>query len=291
MRNTHFNIIGPTAGNAVVEAWADDYIRFERRPQWQELLRSELRSRCRQLEPSQAQVLHATFSGAKLANADVENLAIYNIDSFSTAGRNGIRFEHGGPVQAPHDGVDYSFGYRYALATRSSTFNHWQKGRTLASFGWTDLGAFRGDKKLAQVWLALRRGEPAVFEPAAPETRFAVSLQVRPPLRRQPVWGALVKGIFDGVICAFHSHTDTSVLPEVSTRLAEVLSEDAAEIELALLNQHRAVLGAVRRLASPYRQGVKWDPSDHLCVAGELIAAEPIDDRWAISGELAELHR
>lgn len=174
---------------------------------------------------------------------------------------------------------------------RSSSFIHWQPGRTLASFGWTDLGAFRGEKKLAQVWLALSRGESTVFDPVVPNSPFSVSVRVRPPHRRQPVWGALLKSILDGVICAFQSHTDTSVLPEVSARLAEVLSVDPAEIELRLLNQHRAVLGAVQRLASPYRNGVKWDPSDHRCVAGELVATEPIDDRWAISGELVELRR
>jgi hypothetical protein len=32
-------------------------------------------------------------------------------------------------------------------------------------------------------------------------------------------------------------------------------------------------------------------PSDHLCVAGELLAAEPVDDRWAIKGEVFELSR
>jgi len=30
-----------------------------------------------------------------------------------------------------------------------------------------------------------------------------------------------VKGIFDGVVCAFQAHTDTVVLPEVTTRLSE----------------------------------------------------------------------
>ena len=82
-------IHGPAAGSAVVQAWADDYIRFERRPAWQEHLRTEIRTRCRQLEPSAGQVLHATFFGAKHSNADVENLALYYIDSFRIAGRNG----------------------------------------------------------------------------------------------------------------------------------------------------------------------------------------------------------
>ena len=100
-----------------------------------------------------------------------------------------------------------------------------------------------------------------------------------------------MKGIFDGVICAFQAHTDTAVLPDVVARLATVLPADPAEIEELLLDQRRAVLGVVPRLVSPYRGGVKWDPADHLCVAGELLAAEPVDRRWAIRGEIVELSR
>jgi hypothetical protein len=285
------DIRGPAEDSAVVEAWADDYIGFEHLPVWQKDLRDAIRSRCRQLEPSAEQVLHATFFGAKLPNADVENVLLYYIDSFRASGRNGIRFEHGAGVPPAPDGADYRFGYRYALAPRSGAFTHWRQGRTLAAFDWTDLGALRFEKPLAQVWLALSRGEAEVFAPAAPDTPFAVKVQVRPPDGRQPVWGGLVKGVFDGVICAFQAHVDIAVLPEVAARLATVLPADAAEIEERLLDQRRAVLGAVHRLVYPYREGVKWDPSDHLCVAGELLAAEPVDDRWAIKGEIVELSR
>ena len=278
---------------AVVEAWADDYIRFERRPVWQENLRTEIRARCRDLAPSAEQVLHATFFGAKLSNADVENLALYYIDSFKVSGRNGIRFELGSGVPPSPDGAEYPFCYRYALAPRTGAFAYWQEGRTLASFDWTDLGAFAGDKKLAQVWLALARREVEVFEPVrAPETAFAVRVQVRQPNWRQPpVWGGLVKGIFDGVICAFQAHTDTAVLPDVVARIATMVSADPAEIQQRLIDQRRAVLGVVPRLVAPYRKGVKWDPADHLCVAGELLAAEPVGPHWAIRGELVELSR
>ena len=53
------------------------------------------------------------------------------------------------------------------------------------------------------------------------------------------------------------------------------------------------VLGEVPGLVSAYRGGVKWAPSDHLCVAGELLAAEPApgDDRWAITGRIVEVAR
>lgn len=77
---------GPAADRSVVEAWADDYIRFGRLPEWQVRLRSEIRNRCDRLTPSGDQVLEASFFGPKLPNADVENLLLYNICSFRTVG-------------------------------------------------------------------------------------------------------------------------------------------------------------------------------------------------------------
>ena len=130
-------------------------------------------------------------------------------------------------------------------------------------------------------------------EPAcAPDTPFAVKVQVRPPHRRRPVWGGLVKGIFDGVICAFQAHTDTAVLPDVAARLATILPADPNEIADHLIDRRRAVLDVVPRLVKPYRSaGVQWEPADHLCVAGELLPAEPVGPRWAIRGEIVELRR
>lgn len=280
------------AGSAVVEAWADAYIRFEGRPAWQEQLRNEIRSACGQLEPSAEQVLHATFFGDKRPGADIENLALYNISSFRGAGRNGIRFEHGDAVPPAPDGAEYAFCYRYALAPRSGGFTQWQQRRTLASFDWTDLGAFADNKRQAQVWLALARGNATVAEPAcAPGMPFAVSLQVRPPLGRQPAWGDLLKGIFDGAISAFQAHTDATVLPEVVARLATMLPADPVEIEELLVDRRGAVLGVVPQLVSLRDAGVQWNPADDRCVAGELLAAEPVGPRWAIRGELVELSR
>ena len=51
-----WEIHGPAAGAPIVEAWADHYIRFERRPPWQEELRNEIRNRCQLLKPSAGQM-------------------------------------------------------------------------------------------------------------------------------------------------------------------------------------------------------------------------------------------
>ena len=287
-----YEIRGPSPGSAIVEAWADAYIPFDPSPDWQKALSAEIKTRCKQLEPSTGQVLHATFYGDKRPNADIENILLYNIDSsFSVAGRNGIRFEHGAAAPlAPADG-EYPFCYRYALAPRSGSFADWQQRRTLASFDWTDLGVFARDKIPAQVWLALARGHAEVIKLSrAPDAPFAVKVEIRPPRELQPrVNSDLVKGIFDGVICAFQAHTDATVLPVVVARLAAILPADPLEIRKHLADQRRAVLGVVPRLVYPYREGVKWDPADHLCVAGELLAAKPVDSRWAIRGEIVEL--
>lgn len=292
----HCAIRAPSADFLAVEVWADDYIRFERRPAWQEQLRTEIRKGCDSLQPTPQQILHATFFGPKRTNADVENLVLYNIGpSFRLPGRNGIRFEHGAAVPAGPNGVEYAFGYRYELASSSAAFTHWQSGRTLASFDWIDFDP-ASTSKLAHVWLALARSRAqgrseAIEQAYAVDAPFAVRLQVRPPQRRQPGWGDLMKPLFDGVISAFQAHTDATVLPVVTERLARVVDAEPAEIERHLLEQRWATLGVASRLVSPYREGVKWDPADHRCVAGELLAAAPNGPRWSMRGEIVEVTR
>ena len=281
---------GPAAEHPVVEAWADDYIHFDHPPACQKLLCAEIRTRVSQLEPAPDQVLNATFFGAKHAGADVENLLLYNIGSFGQTGRFGLRFEHAPRVPTAPDGHDYAYGYRYELAPRVAGLVGWREARWLASWDWVDLGAFAGEKKLAQVCLALARAEVNVAdEVRAVDVPFAVRVTIRPPHGPRPVLGALLKSVFDGVICAFEAHTDRSTLEEPAARIAATVKADQAEIEALLLDPSHAVLGSKPQLVRTYGAGVKWDPADNLCVAGELLADEPVDSRWAIKGEIAEL--
>jgi hypothetical protein len=290
-----FLVPPPVPGSSVVEAWADDYIHYKPRPEWQTLLCNEIKTRCAHLNPSAGEVLHAAFYGVKPKRMDIENLLLYNIDSFMLAGRNGIRFEHGIAVPPSPDGEVYQVGYRYALAPRSGPFTDWQQGRTLVSFDWTNLGAFRRDKIPAQVWLALARrrgGEPGPALTAG--TSFAVKVEIRPPHGKSPgLSGELVKGIIDGVVSAFQAHTETSTSGEVAARLAKVLPAYPAEIENLLLERRWAVLGPVARLVYLRDGAVQWNPGDDWCDAGELLAAEPkpADKGWAITGQIIQLSR
>lgn len=55
-----------------------------------------------------------------------------------------------------------------------------------------------------------------------------------------------------------------------------------------LLDDSVAVLGQ-RRTVAPYREGVKWDPADDLCLAGEVLTTSATGAGWTVSGELRVL--
>ena len=305
MITNHFEIYGPVGGK--VEAWAKDYVRFEaqHRPDWQKTLAAEIKIRCGELRPDDGQVLHATYFGEKKRNADVENLVLYYIGSFGEAGGNGIRFEHGAAVPLAPSGTEYPYCYRYQLVPQEYGFADWQPGKKLASFDWTNLGEFRGEKLAAPAWLATarayERGQTEVFfSNFTPGTEFAVKVQIRPPDKHTRVLGNLVKGIFDGVVSAFQSHTDMAVLDQIIPPIASTiqaaspaLQADPAEIERHLRQQGRGVLGEVPQLVRPSGNGgVIWSPEDHRCVTGELLRIDPPGDQhWAIKGDVIALSR
>lgn len=68
---------------------------------------------------------------------------------------------------------------------------------------------------------------------------------------------------------------------------------DPASTEIAhyLSDEQRAVLGTVPQLVRPHRPAGTWNPGDHGCVAGELLAAKPADKCWAIRGHIVEISR
>jgi hypothetical protein len=181
-------------------------------------------------------------------------------------------------------------GYRYELLRRDTAWRHWRDERELASWDWVDLGAFAGPKKLEQVWLGLRRHDVHFADiPRLPSTPFAVRVAIRSPQGVVPRLGYLVKGIVDGVVCAFQAHTDRSSVGEVATRVSYSIGATPHETETLLVRQDRAVLGVVPRLLHKRGAGVIWAPSDDLCVAGELLVAEPTGPTWSLRGHVMEL--
>lgn len=273
---------------AAVAVSADEYVPFDRLTPSQQQLRQALRSQLSRLHAGPGQVLHATFSGAKRPRSDVEHLLLYNIDSggasFASAARHGLRFELGPTILAGRESAAYR--YSYELVSRGAGFEHWRPVRRLARWGWTELGALAGEKKLEQAWLALSRAAAIVSGPVRDcQSPFSVRVRIRPPLGRQLLLPPLVKGVFDGVICAFQAHSDPSTVRELARRVVRNIPMDADEVEQLLFDRERAVLGSNAPLLRR-GEGVAWAPSDDHCVAGELAAEAAVDESWASPARL-----
>jgi hypothetical protein len=118
---------------------------------------------------------------------------------------------------------------------------------------------------------------------------FAVQLSLRPPAGRDASAVSLLKGIFDGVVCALQAHGDRAGAAELAERVARNCGGEAGEVQALLLDRERAVLGTVPRLLHLRGEGVAWAPADDLCLAGQLLLKHPGGDAWTLSGRVFEI--
>lgn len=277
---------GPAA--RMVRIDADTYVPFDHLSYEQMALRSEIRDAVSALAAGPEEVLEARLHGDKPAQADVENLLIYNIGAahLKVASRHGLRFELAPP---PAESIS-RFGYRYSLDDRAAGFHHWIPARRLVSWDTIEVQAITSDNVLERVWLALQRGvvtlEEWRFDRQAP---FSVRLVLRPPAGSIAAPAALIKGLVDGVICAFQADQGIEPVVDVAQRLARTMPADEEEITRGLLGIRQPPLGMVPRLVHARGSGVAWAPADEHCVAGELLLQPPGADTWTLSGEIHEI--
>lgn len=92
-----WEIDGPGDDRRQVRLWSTRYIPFERLAPGQHAARDALQERLLSLTPAPGEILHATYTGHKPPNMDVENLVLYNIGSgcFRPGTKYGVRFEIG----------------------------------------------------------------------------------------------------------------------------------------------------------------------------------------------------
>ncbi len=284
---------GPVAG---VRLWSQTYLPFERHRPAELSARDELRRRVAQLEARPGQVLDAVYAGPRPANMDVENLLLYNIDSggrsMAAATAHGVRFEHladHAPV-SPTGWASACF-YEYRLAPVDGTWRTWTEQRPLARFTDISLGRFRAHKRLEQVWYAIRTSATVeTSSHARTPLAFAVRLRVTPPTgTRTQARPELVKGLLDGVIAGLQTHHDISTLPLVAERVAATLSVDAREVESLLTRSAASPLGNPGRLVFLRGPAVQWNPSDHRCVAAQVLVQEPAGSHWVLSGDVVTI--
>ena len=289
-----FEVRGPSASVPSVEAWAPAYIPYEPRGESRRL-RDELRRRIGGLRARDGEILHCAFSGWKPDNADIENVLLYNVhDSggcFRAAVGEGLRFElvHADPPPTP-SGDRSGSHYSYRLVPAGHGFAGWRLGAEFASWRSVDLGQLAGPKKLEGVWWALRHSDVAISAvERASNMPFSVSLTLHPPVGHTVNPASLLKGLLDGVVCAFQVHWDHSTVDVMASRLAKHIDAPGPDIAAQLVDERRAVLGGLPRLVHARGKGVQWRPDDHLLVAGSLLLKPPLGEGWKLSGAIHEV--
>ena len=288
-----WEIDGPRGGQQRVRLWADRYIPFQGLTDDQKVAREALRGELRRLVAGSDEILRASYAGFRPSKMDVENLVLYNIDDtvggcFAPSTRHGVRFEM---TNAAHgvapSGRSYACSYEYGLTSPETCLSHWRLGHRSASFTEADLGQFPAAKRLEQVWLAIHHVDVETAEASiAASELFAVRLTLSCP--QSKVVGAnppLVKGLFDGTIAAFQSHSDHATVDEIAIRLARTVGKPVDLITEMLLNCGHSVLGA-DSLVHLRGSGVQWNPADHLLMAAQVVCRPVSGTRWMLSGEI-----
>lgn len=284
-----YTIVGPQKGSRKVDLWSVRRLPFEPTG-WMKELRGELQDAIRSLPVQTDDVLHATYTSNDDTFVDVENVLFYNVGTgcFAKAGGLGLRFERVF-ASAPKSPTALSGSalhhHRYEVAPRSGTFDHWERGETLAS--WTAPSIpLRPQPSAAFVWLRMKvGGEVSTFGERTSSEGFGMTVTIHQPPGNTLNLPSVIKPLLDGVIAALHSH-DGSTLEEVSNRLAGKLATSPSTIARALMETQHACLGQ-RTLVRPFQRFVQWNPADDRLVAADIVVDRSSNERpWSLSGEL-----
>jgi hypothetical protein len=223
-----------------------------------------------QLSAGPADALHAIYTSPVGGHFDVENVLLYNVgpSAFARVASLELMVERSiGPVPDPPQGLmEARHHYCYEVVPSEATWRHWSAIRPLASFGPLELGPLADVVRPSRVWYAMRRAGAALTPTAGPPSRFGLELVLEAPDDVPVNLAVIAKPLLDGIVAAFHAHDDTAALDEVGGRIAAQLDVSVDEVRALLGEDQMAILGT-RRLVWPWRDGVQWNPADHLCVA------------------------
>jgi hypothetical protein len=213
----------------------------------------------------------ATYVSLQSTFVDTENVLIYNVGpaAFHRAAQFGIQFvREFAPVPATDDTSSrWAHYHRYSLGGAPIL----DRAAAAAALN----VAFQMERQSACVkphdyWWAMKKRLMAI-DGAAHQFRssFELDITIIGPARHAAC-ASVLKPLFDGMISALHFDSTASPADRVCALLADKLSVSAAEVANALRNQSHCLLGE-RKVVSPYRSFVKWNPADENCTYGRLL--------------------
>jgi hypothetical protein len=246
-----FEVVGSPS---MVDAWASSRLGFEPKGAMLEF-RAALRAALQRLDPCVA--LGAAYSSPDRRLGDLENILFYNVGNvaFSKLGVRTLSFERdfasAERSKAPK--------HRYRYTAGQDTWQLWAPGRPVAT--WQDV-SIPARPSASMVWAAMRTS-PTVALHEATTADLVLTLDVSLPNPSQSI--ETMKKIIDGVIAAFHGHTDDAD-PELLRRLAVSLAS-SLDVARGLLAMTTWDLLDRRLLIHSWGSTLQWNPADDRLVA------------------------
>jgi hypothetical protein len=252
-------IHGPAPGSAIVEAWADYYIRFERRPPG--------KSNCGPRFGPAADNSNHRLGRCCMPPSLVPN--VRTLTSRTSRSTTSTRLQSPAATGSASNSAPLCRRpptvprIRSATATRSRHVGRLHRLAAGANAGVVRLDRPRRTHRRYKggTGVASARPRPGLLRRAGARAPNTVRRQNRSPAaaRASAEAGSIGERDLRRVISAFQVHTDTAVLSDVASRLATVLPAEITEIERHLLDQRRAVFGTVPQLVRPLGKGGTLD--------------------------------
>jgi hypothetical protein len=263
-----------------VEMWTTQRLPFEPRGVLL-VARDSLRTELRKLTATPQLILEACYTSTSTGFVDTENVLLYNVgpSAFASATRYGLIFtrEFADPPKAPNDEGAWRHCHRYTfIPSNTSRID----APSAVQFRF-ELATLIPSLKPHHYWWAAKQGLNVVKSRYADITgAYEVSIHISGP-KLLSNHAAIVKPLFDGVISALHFDPTIEPSAPVCHLLATALGASETTVAEALRNPVNAVFGR-RRVVAPYREFIKWNPADELCMTGRLRPTRCESTNWSI---------
>lgn len=216
--------------------------------------REELRAALNRLQPKPGHRLDACLTTLCSGGGfDVENVLFYNVGNarFRRCTREGMSFRI--RKNRPEDGRQFNYHHRYEMVSADTSVIEPQLV--------FHLDALDPQTRPHAVWWRARQG----VRRHLPEQidKFSLSVSLQAPRTRHGI-SDIVKPLLDGIIASFHFQP-RGMDPLAESWLAAKLGAGGEQIVRTLSDETGAPLGA-RKVVFAYRDNVKWNPADDLCV-------------------------
>lgn len=272
-----------------VEMWTTRRLPFEPKGALLEA-RNHIRRELKKLVANSETSLDAQYISAHTGFVDTESVLLYNVgpSAFALASRFGLRFtrQFAEPPATPNGESVWRHYHSYSLVPRLALDHSFS---SIARFR-IHLPKLSLSLKVHDYWWAAKESLASVenyFNSLSGP--YSMTMEIDGPAFHGN-YAALVKPLFDGVISSLHHDPTVESTDPVSNRIAGKLNVTPVQVAEYLGESANSVLGS-RKVVSPYRQFVKWNPQDELCLVGQLLVQHRDSSSWTIDVAVSPFHQ